>query len=51
MITLLVFLTKELGGFVCKFYEKPEDYISDKDKHPNAKGHQVIAEAIYERLG
>ena len=33
------------------FMKHPEDYISDKDWHPNAKGHQVIAEEIYARLG
>ena len=42
----------ELGGFCMQdFMKRPEDYISDKDMHPNEKGHQVIAEAIYERLG
>ena len=43
---------KELGGFCMQdFMKHPEDYISDKDWHPNAKGHQVIAEEIYARLG
>ena len=42
---------KELGGFCMQDFMKPEDYISDKDKHPNEKGQQVIAENIYERLG
>ena len=45
------FPSKELGGFCLQDFMKPEDYISDKDIHPNEKGHQVIAEAIYERLG
>ena len=26
------------------------DYISDKDDHPNEKGHKKIAEFIYENL-
>jgi hypothetical protein len=43
---------KELGGFCMQdFMKHPEDYISEKDWHPNAKGHQVIAEEIYARLG
>ena len=28
----------------------PENIISDKDRHPNAKGHQLIMEYVYENL-
>ena len=43
---------KELGGFCMQdFMKHPEDYISDKDWHPNAKGQKVIAEELYARLG
>ena len=43
---------KELGGFCMQdFMKHPEDYISEKDWHPNARGQQVIAEEIYARLG
>ena len=43
---------KDLGGFCMQdFMKHPEDYVSEKDWHPNAKGHQVIAEEIYARLG
>ena len=43
---------KELGGFCMQdFMKHPEDFISEKDWHPNAKGQQVIAEELYARLG
>tara|TARA_B100000902_G_C26955579_1_gene737989 strand:- start:32 stop:718 length:687 start_codon:yes stop_codon:yes gene_type:complete len=43
---------KELGGFCMQdFMKHPEDYISKKDWHPNAKGQQLIAEELYARLG
>ena len=42
---------KELGGFCMQDFLKPEDYISEIDRHPNAKGHQVIAEEFYARMG
>ena len=29
----------------------PETMISEKDHHPNARGHKIIAEFIYDRLG
>tara|TARA_B100001057_G_scaffold141201_1_gene140941 strand:- start:1924 stop:2610 length:687 start_codon:yes stop_codon:yes gene_type:complete len=46
------FPSKELGGFSMQdFMKKPEDYISREDGHPNEKGHQVIAEELYARLG
>ena len=43
---------KELGGFCMQdFMKHPDDFISEKDWHPNAKGQKVIAEELYARLG
>ena len=28
----------------------PDHFISDKDWHPNAEGHKIIAEKFYENL-
>jgi hypothetical protein len=42
---------KELGGFCMQdFMKHPDDYISEKDRHPNAQGHKVIAEKFYENI-
>lgn len=42
---------KELGGFCMQdFMKHPDDYISEKDWHPNANGHKIIAEKFYENL-
>ena len=43
---------EELGGFSLEFgVLKEEHKISEKDRHPNAKGQQKIAEYLYDRLG
>jgi len=46
-------LSDEYGGMsLQKTLINPEDktWISDRDSHPNEKGHKVISEFIYERL-
>ena len=46
-------LSGEFGGYsLQKKLINPEDktWISDRDSHPNEKGHKVISEFIYERL-
>jgi len=47
-------LAEELGGFSLQKRHirlEHDTIISDLDNHPNEKGHQVLAEEIYARLG
>ena len=47
-------LSHEFGGFCLQkklINTKDNTKISDLDSHPNEKGHQVLAEEIYARLG
>lgn len=39
-----------LGGWNMQDFFTDNDYISDEDRHPNAKGHQLIASKFYEHL-
>ena len=42
---------EELGGYCMQdFMKHPDHFISDKDWHPNAEGHKIIAEKFYENL-
>ena len=46
-------ILRELGGYALQQYGKdiykPENRISDKDWHPNSKGHRIIADEIYNK--